>query len=88
MLFGNHILKYVIYEFLKKVSGGARTTCLVKVHCAHQTTITGWLCHIHITCVFIKWSFNGNLSLQERQLEFSASAIALGSQLRLGPIPK
>ena len=29
----NKIL-YVIYEFLKKVSGGPRPTCLVRVHCA------------------------------------------------------
>ena len=38
MLFGNfknyHILRYVIYEFLKKVLGGPRPTCLVRVHCA------------------------------------------------------
>ena len=38
MLFENfknvHILRYVIYEFLKKVLGGPRPTCLVRVHCA------------------------------------------------------
>ena len=38
MLFKNfknvHILRYVIYEFLKKVLGGPRPTCLVRVHCA------------------------------------------------------
>ena len=38
MLFGNfkndHILRYVIYEFLKKVLGVPQPTCLVRVHCA------------------------------------------------------
>ena len=38
MLFGNfknyHILRYVIYEFLKKVSGGPQLTCFVRVNCA------------------------------------------------------
>ena len=40
MLFENfvHILRYVIYEFLKKVLGGPRPTCLVRVHCV--------MCHI------------------------------------------
>ena len=53
MLFGNfknyHILRYAIYEFLEKVSGGPRPTCLVRVHCAeidlwshetHETSTT------------------------------------------------
>ena len=38
MLFENfknyYILRYVIYEFLKKVLGGPQPTCLVRVHCA------------------------------------------------------
>ena len=38
MLFENfknvHILRYVIYEFFKKVLGGPRLTCLFRVHCA------------------------------------------------------
>ena len=43
MLFENfknyYILRYVIYEFLKKVLGGPRPTCLVRVFCAlHYTT--------------------------------------------------
>ena len=29
-----HIFRYIIYDFLKKVSGGNRPTCLVRVHCA------------------------------------------------------
>ena len=37
MLFGNfknfHIIRYVIYEFLKKVLGVPQLTCLVRVHC-------------------------------------------------------
>ena len=38
MLFENfknyYILRYVIYEFLKKVLGVPQPTCLVRVHCA------------------------------------------------------
>ena len=38
MVFGKfknyYILRYIIYDFLKKVSGGNRPTCLVRVHCA------------------------------------------------------
>ena len=38
MLFENfknyYILRYVIYEFLKKVLGGPQPTCLVRVFCA------------------------------------------------------
>ena len=37
MLFENfknyYILRYVIYEFLKKVLGVPQPTCLVRVHC-------------------------------------------------------
>ena len=29
-----YILRYVIYEFLKKVLGGPQPTCLVRVFCA------------------------------------------------------
>jgi len=40
MLFENfknyYILRYVIYEFLKKVLGGPQPTCLVRVHCAQH----------------------------------------------------
>ena len=45
MVFGKfknyHILRYIIYDFLKKVSGGNRPTCLVRVHCAmpHQQVL-------------------------------------------------
>ena len=43
MLFENfknyYILRYVIYEFLKKVLGVPQPTCLVRVHCAmHKQT--------------------------------------------------
>ena len=44
MLFENfknyYILRYVIYEFLKKVLGGPQPTCLVRVFCAlvHEAT--------------------------------------------------
>ena len=38
MLFENfknvHILRYIIYEFLKKVSWGPQPTCFIKIHCA------------------------------------------------------
>ena len=34
-----YILRYIIYDFLKKVSGGNRPTCLVRVHCAMPHTI-------------------------------------------------
>ena len=30
----NHILKYIIYEYLKKGFGWSQPTCLVRVHCA------------------------------------------------------
>ena len=30
----DHILRFIIYEFLKKVSGGSRPTCLAKILCA------------------------------------------------------
>ena len=40
MLFENfknyYILRYVIYEFLKKVLGGPQPTCLVRVFCAED----------------------------------------------------
>ena len=43
MLFGNfknyNTLRYVVYGFLKKVLGGPRPTCLVRVHCALQQGI-------------------------------------------------
>ncbi len=46
MLFENfknyYILRYVIYEFLKKVLGVPQPTCLVRVHCSlygHYTTL-------------------------------------------------
>ena len=35
------MLIYVIYEFLKKVSGGPRPTCLVRVHCALSRPLPG-----------------------------------------------
>ena len=38
MVFGKfknyHILRYIIYDFLKKVSGGNIPTCLAKILCA------------------------------------------------------
>ena len=38
MVFGKfknyYILRYIIYDFLKKVSGGNRPTCLAKILCA------------------------------------------------------
>ena len=49
MLFENfknyYILRYVIYEFLKKVLGGPQPTCLVRVFCAqgHRETQAGSL---------------------------------------------
>ena len=47
MLFENfknyYILRYVIYEFLKKVLGGPQPTCLVRVFCAGaQLAIQNW----------------------------------------------
>ena len=49
MLFENfknyYILRYVIYEFLKKVLGVPQPTCLVRVHCAiwRKAIIFSWL---------------------------------------------
>ena len=55
MLFENfknvHILRYVIYEFLKKVLGGPQPTCLVRVFCAraqiHLATPDGFSTDCH-----------------------------------------
>ena len=51
MVFGKfknyHILRYIIYDFLKKVSGGNRPTCLAKILCAMHTALrcpTGHFC--------------------------------------------
>ena len=51
MLFENfknyYILRYIIYEFLKKVLGGPQPTCLVRVFCAMHTALrdpTGHFC--------------------------------------------
>ena len=40
-LFKNYpIFRYIIYDFLKKVSRGSRPTCLAKILCAlHYTTL-------------------------------------------------
>ena len=35
----NHILKYIIYEYLKKGFGWSQPTCLVRVHCAMHKQI-------------------------------------------------
>ena len=48
MLFENfknyYILRYVIYEFLKKVLGVPQPTCLVRVFCAvHCGLAGGWV---------------------------------------------
>ena len=63
MLFENfknyYILRYVIYEFLKKVLGGPQPTCLVRVFCAppawrvtfneRKTVFCSW--HHYFTCL-------------------------------------
>jgi len=50
MLFENfknyYILRYVIYEFLKKVLGVPQPTCLVRVFCAEQLLTEALLCRI------------------------------------------
>ena len=46
-----HILRYIIYEFLKKVLGGAWTTRLVKILCAPSYSLVrrlqGLQCSAH-----------------------------------------
>ena len=56
MLFENfknyYILRYVIYEFLKKVLGVPQPTCLVRVHCSffkNPITFYAFLCPILLT---------------------------------------
>ena len=50
MLFENfknyYILRYVIYEFLKKVLGVPQPTCLVRVHCAMYDDILSYFMNI------------------------------------------
>ena len=55
MLFENfknyYILRYVIYEFLKKVLGGPQPTCLVRVFCALAAPSPYHMYHTFLECL-------------------------------------
>ena len=65
MLFENfknyYILRYVIYEFLKKVLGVPQPTCLVRVFCAQA-----YKDNFHGKLVKLENSFSQNFYLQSQ----------------------
>ena len=53
----NHILKYVIYEYLKKGFGWSQPTCLVRVHCAMHKQIFKKNAYFFLTGILNMLSF-------------------------------